>query len=235
MKKIVITILFFVATAPFVFSQEFRFGLTGSPVFSWMKIDGEEFQNEGSRLGFQYGLLLDQTIGNVERYAFSTGFIINMTGGQYSYTDTTPVAIDSISVITSRAKEVVAKVQYIEIPLTIKLRTNEVNYMTYYGQFGITPGINIRARGEFTSDPDPSGENASDLDLREDNNPDDIKCNIFNISLTLGAGLEYSMSENTALVGGVFFQNGFSGIINDKFDDNAAKLKQIGIRLGVLF
>lgn len=234
MKKIVITLVFIISVVPALLAQDFRFGLTGSPVFSWFKIDGENFQNEGSRAGFQYGLLFDQTIGSVERYAFSTGLIINITGGHYSYSDTTNI-VDSISVISERAKDVVAKVQYIEVPLTIKLRTNEVNYMTYYGQFGVTPGVNIKARGEYTSDPDPLGENTTDMNLKDKGNPDDLLYNLFNVSLTLGAGMEYSMSENTAIVAGVFFQNGFSGVISDRFDDNATKLKQIGIRLGVLF
>ncbi|MFN0275306.1 MAG: porin family protein [Chitinophagales bacterium] len=235
MKKIVICLLFFIATAPALFAQEFRFGLTASPVFSWLKIDGDNFQNDGSRIGFQYGLLFDQTIGSVERYAFSTGLIIDITGGQYTYTDTLTYTVDSILTTTPVDKSVVARVQYIEIPLSIKLRTNEVNYVTYYGQFGVVPGINIKARGDISVDPDPLTQSVEDINLKEDGTLDDITYNALDLSLVVGAGLEYSMSENTAIVAGLFFKNGFSGVISDKFDDNAMKLKQIGIRLGVLF
>ena len=55
------------------------------------------------------------------------------------------------------------------------------------------------------------------------------------MSLTLGAGLEYSMAENTAIMAGIFFQNGFANVIDDDIDDNSSTLKQFGIRLGVLF
>ncbi|MBC8048126.1 MAG: PorT family protein [Fimbriimonadaceae bacterium] len=233
MKKIVSIFLFFIAGIISVHAQEFRFGLTASPVFSWLKIDGEDFQNDGSRVGFQYGLLFDQTIGSVERYAFSTGLLIDITGGQYTYADT--VQVDSVT-FTPVVNSVVARVQYIEIPLTIKLRTNEINYMTYYGQFGVVPGINIKARGDFTVNPDPLSHSVEDINLKEDNNNvDELSYNDFDLSLIVGAGLEYSMSENTSIVAGIFFKNGFSGVISDRFDDNAMKLKQIGIRLGVLF
>lgn len=231
MKKIIIILCIFSVSLNQLSAQEFRFGLTASPVFSWLKIDGESFSNDGSRVGFQYGLLFDQTIGDVERYAFSSGFIINLTGGAYSYPDLT--AVDTTTITTEES--LIARVQYIEIPLTIKLRTNEINYLTYYGMFGVTPGFNIKARGEYTSTPDPLLLSNTDLNLREDGNPDELKYNLINMSLTLGAGLEYAMTENTAIVAGIFFQNGFSNVIQDKFDDNAMRLKQIGIRLGVLF
>jgi len=136
-------------------------------------------------------------------------------------------------------------VQYIEIPLTIKLRTNEVNYMTYYGLFGLTPGINISARGDVEIDPDPVGISQTDISLKDDNDFN-YKYGFFNVSLSVGAGVEYAMTENTAITGGIFFQNGFVNVINDDEstiggvalegrDDNNTTLKQFGIRLGVLF
>lgn len=223
MKKIIFALTLFCLTSDMLSAQQFRFGLTASPVFDWLKIDGTTFSNDGLKIGFQYGLLLDQTIGNVERYAFSTGFIINYVGESFSGTDSNGTTLN-----------VVPRVQYIEIPLTIKLRTNEINYITYYGLFGFTPGFNIKARGDFNVDPDPANISVQDINLRDDN-MFDVKYNLINLNLTLGVGLEYAMSENTAIIGGLFFQNGFTNVINDKVDDDNAQLKQIGIRLGVLF
>ena len=70
---------------------------------------------------FQYGLLFEPTIGSVERYAISTGVIVNMLGGFLTAEDTTLGNINTT-----------LRVQYIEIPATIKLRTNEINYFTYW-------------------------------------------------------------------------------------------------------
>ena len=222
MKKIIVTTMFFCALWSTVGAQEFRFGLTASPVFDWARVDGEQYENVGTKLGFQYGLLFDQTIGSVERYAFSTGILINYVN----------VGVDSIDENNVLTTEWTVRSQYIEIPLTIRLRTNEVNYFSYYGQFGLTPGICIKSRGDKSIGDIASYE---DINLRDKDNVTNIQTQLFNVSLTLGIGAEYSIAENTNIIGGIFFQNGFANIIDDYVDDNSAFLKQLGIRVGVLF
>jgi hypothetical protein len=39
--------------------------------------------------------------------------------------------------------------QYIEIPITMKLKTNEIGSLTYYVQIGVEPGWNLSAKGSF--------------------------------------------------------------------------------------
>ncbi len=224
MKKIILSVAIFCMVIGTVRAQEFRFGLTASPVFDWLRVEGDQSENIGTKVGFQYGLLFDQTIGSVERYAFSTGLIINYANSGITYVDTVgPVDITS---------EWDAKTQYIEIPLTVRLRTNEINYISYYGQFGVTPGICIKARGNYSIDGTVLYE---DINFRETDNESGSQYQMFNVSLTLGAGLEYSMAENTAIMAGIFFQNGFANVIDDDIEDNSSTLKQFGIRLGVLF
>lgn len=221
MKKILCSIAIICGLQQIVNAQEFRFGLTASPEFCWFGIHGDEIESDGPRLGFQYGLLFEPTIGSVERYAFSTGVIVNVAGGNISDADTAT----SLEIISN------IKAQYIEVPLTIKLRTNEVNYMTYYGLFGMTPGINIQARDHIE---DGNGNVLEeDLDIRDQNGTENYK--LFNVSLTLGAGVEYAMTENTAITGGIFFQNGFTNVFETAATSENIQLKQFGIRLGVLF
>ena len=222
MKKIILSTLFFCAIITTMHAQEFRFGLTASPVFDWTKVDGSLYEGEGTKAGFQYGLIFDQTIGSVERYAFSTGIIINYVNASVSATDT----------FTDIKATWTARSQYIEIPLTVRLRTNEINYFSYYGQFGLTPGFCIKSRGDLAIDNVTVYE---DINLRESDNLTNAQYQLFNVSLTLGVGTEYSIAENTNLIAGIFFQNGFANILGDDVDDNNAYLKQLGIRLGVLF
>ena len=221
MKKIVCLIAIICAFRFSAQAQDFRFGLTASPLFSWFGVGGSELESDGPRLGFQYGLLFEQTIGSVERYAVSTGVIVNITGGNLYATDT----ISTMEFYSN------IKAQYIEIPLTVKLRTNEVNYVTYYGLFGLTPGINIQARYHLED-----GDGTvyyDDEDIRD--NLDGVEYKLFNLSLTVGAGLEYAMTENTAITGGIFFQNGFLNVFESTATDENIQLKQLGIRLGVMF
>ena len=53
--------------------------------------------------------------------------------------------------------------------------------------------------------------------------------------MVLGWGSVFEVAENTAIMAGIFFQNGFANVIDDDIDDNSSTLKQFGIRLGVLF
>lgn len=220
MKKIVVVITLTLLTGYTVIAQNFRFGLTASPVFSWFGVGGNEIENDGLKLGFQYGLLFEPTIGGVDRYVFSTGLMINMVGGFLT-------ASDSVNTYYSTIRS-----HYIEVPLTLKLRTNEVNYMRYYGLIGVTPGINIKARYDLEDD---NGNLLIDDDnLREKTITGD-QWNLFNLSLTLGMGVEYALTETTILTGGIFFQNGFVNVYENSTTSENIQLKQLGLRIGMLF
>lgn len=220
MKKIVVILFISLLTGYSVTAQNFRFGLTASPLISWFGISGDDLKSDGVKIGFQYGLLFERNLGPGDNYVFSSGLIINSAGGFLKRED-------SLNAIYSTIRS-----GYIEIPLAIKLRTNEVNYMRYYGQFGLTPGINIKAR---LDQEDANGNDLfTDYNLKEETITGD-KWNLFNLSLTLGLGAEYSMTETTVLTAGVFFQNGFVNVFENSMTSENIQLKQFGVRLGVLF
>ncbi len=226
MKKIAFFFLYGLFAAMQVEAQEFSLGLTASPVISWFSANGNDVESDGPRLGFQYGLLVEPTLGGNERYALSTGIMINMIGGFLTGGE------DSLVYNSTH------RVQYLEIPLAAKLRTNEINYISYYGLFGFTPGINIKARydlkdanGDFIED--INGDPIEDVNLRGDDLAD--KYNLFNLSLTLGAGAEYSITETTTITAGIAFQNGFVNVYKSSLTDETIQMKQFVFRLGVMF
>ena len=71
--------------------------------------------------------------------------------------------------------------------------------------------------------------------------------NSVNLGWSLGGGIEYSISNGTALVGGIAFQSGFADLTTDKGttlqregrnpqeDDSSGKLNSIVIMLGIMF
>lgn len=193
-----------------------RFGLTFNPLMSWYRIDNKEIKNEGSRIGFQYGLTMDYNIDENERYALSTGLLIIHQGSKFK-------SASDLGIVATRTD----RLQYIELPITAKLKANEFNYMTIFGQIGMTPGVNIRARGDLMVEPDPTGALSF-----ENEKLDNI--NILNVSLTIGAGVEYALAENTSLVGGIFFNNGFFNVVDDSDGDKVA-VNNLALKIGVLF
>lgn len=196
-----------------------RFGLTATPLFQWPNILDPTTKNDAMKLGLQYGLLMDFLIGQNERYAFHTGFLHSMGGLRLAVAD----ADSSGPRIDKRN----LKVQHIDIPLSIRLRTNEIGYMTYYGQFGFTPGITVSRRIDQTS----SSEDAQFTFTNQKTK--DIKP--FTIPLSLGGGVEYSVGGGTSIMAGLFFDNGFTNFYDGSGVTDRITMRRIGLRIGVLF
>ena len=140
MKKILLSVLLVVLLVPMAFSLDpsgFRFGLKASPSVVWMRPETTNYTSDGLRVGFSYGLVGDIRLGDF--YDFSTGITINMVGGKLVYPF--KLSIEE-QVDLSRTY----KLNYLEIPLTIKMHTQEIGYLTYYGRFGFGAGVNLRSK-----------------------------------------------------------------------------------------
>ncbi|MCO5247633.1 MAG: PorT family protein [Chitinophagales bacterium] len=231
MKKILFTFTLglFSLTA---FSQtNFRFGFTTSPGFSWYSVDSKLQKSEGAKFTFNYGAIMDLNIGTDERYAISTGLDINLEGGK----------LRGFSLDKTAESSITAKVQYLEIPIALKLRSNEsAQNLTYYGSLGIINGFRIRARGKYAFQPDmvlgKSSIEESNIKIKDlPFYPSNIKkISPYQLSLHFEAGIEYRVSDNTSVIGGLYFRNGFTNIVKDS-DDDRVVARGIGIRLGVMF
>jgi opacity protein-like surface antigen len=126
------------------------------------------------------------------------------------------------------------KLQYIELPLTIKLMTNEIGYMRYYAVVGAGNAFNIRARADYVVP--QYYANAPTLvekfeEVTDENLQDDIA--LYKASLIVGAGLEYNFSGNTSLVTGITYNNGFTNILD--VDGVKARAHYLELTVGVFF
>ncbi|MCO5275167.1 MAG: PorT family protein [Flavobacteriales bacterium] len=197
-----------------------RFGIKVAPNFGWINPDTKELKNDGARFGYTFGLMGDFMIGANQNYAFATGLFLNNVGGKSTYPS------DKQNLITE------SKYQYIELPLTLKLKTNEIGYMTYYGQIGFGTAFNIRAK----SDLDTFNERGEIVRVTDEDIMDNTQ--LFKASLIVGAGLEFNFSGNTSAMIGVTYNNGFTNINKDiKVGDKELKAKQnyLELSLGVFF
>jgi hypothetical protein len=214
-------------------AQGLRFGIQTNPGLTWVSADNNQVSSNGVRFAFDFGLVVDYVFGAEERYAFNSGLNLFVTGAKLkgTITDTSKTILQS---------EVTARINYLEIPLTIKLRSNEVGYFTFYGQLGLVPAFAIRSRADYSIETNsPNG-----IVTMEEKNvkfndvpayPNDIsKVKAFNLGLHTEAGMEYDISENTALVTGIYFNTGFIDMFKDG-DDERIVPRSMGVRIGVLF
>ncbi len=195
--------------------RTYRFGLHFSPNVSWLKTNTTNYRSDGSRIGFSYGLSFEYFM--TKNYLFSTGINMLQSGGKYSYKGSLDVSdVANIDTHVPADVDVVYKLKYVEIPLLLKLRTNEIGYLTYFGQFGLNMAFNYGAKSEYNYFTTYAGGLGFDNNTNIKDNGASDEINWINLSLVVGAGVEYSISGNTSLALGVTFNNGFINQLDTK-------------------
>jgi hypothetical protein len=196
----------------------FRLGLTAHPTIGWVK--PETGKSNGVNLGFSYGLMADFNFA--ENYSFTTGLTITTINGKSTELDPSPYHDASLNPGIT-AYDLKYKLQYVEIPLTLKLKTEKIGDVRWYGQFGLSNDFNIGARQDVSL----AGRVLYD-DLHVKKN-----INFYRAGLIIGAGLEYDVAKNTSVTTGLTFNNGFTDISDDK--SRSVKNHYLGINFGVFF
>jgi hypothetical protein len=202
--------------------QKFHFGLKASPVFSWARIEAPGAESNGLRIGFTYGLMTEFAF--TRNYAFATGVDVSYRGGKYKQkvTGINTVNLQFETIDINRTQ----KFQIIDIPLTLKLKTNEIGYIKYYGMFGGVPGFIVQAHENIES----SNQNVV-TDKSKRGNQSDFS--FFNVSLHVGLGIEYNLGGSTAFTTGIHYSNGLIDVWKEK--NSQMRLDAITLNIGVLF
>lgn len=197
----------------------FRLGLTAHPTIGWVK--PEDGKGNGVNIGFSYGLIGDFNFA--ENYSFSTGLMVTTINGKSTEFNVSPYndLIDTTNPTT--AYDLKYKLQYIEIPITVKLKTAKVGDLRWYGQFGLSNGFNIGAK----QDAESGGQGlANDENIYK-------YTNLYRAGLIIGGGGEFDVADNTSITAGITFNNGFTDISDDK--NRNVRNHYIGINFGVFF
>jgi opacity protein-like surface antigen len=196
----------------------FRLGLTTHPTIGWVK--PETGKSNGVNLGFSYGLMADFNFA--ENYSFATGLTITSINGKSTEINPSPYH-DAIANPNPTAYDLKYMLQYVEIPLTLKLKTEKIGDVRWYGQFGLSNDFNIGARQNVFLG---SKTLVDDMHIKKD-------INFYRAGLIIGAGVEYDVAKNTSVTTGLTFNNGFTDISDDK--SRSVRNHFIGINFGVFF
>ncbi|WP_207426811.1 porin family protein [Pedobacter sp. SYSU D00535] len=190
-----------------------QLGFTVSPNLGWLSTPGSN-SNEGDRsprVGISYGVIAD--LGFARNYFFGTGFTLTRINSR-----------DDISAENVTNKRI-NSLQYIEVPLTLKLKSNEGQMARFYGQFGLGTGIKVRATQDYEyRDTDGNTASGNNVNISDDTN-------IFRLSLIAGAGAEWNIGRNLNIQTGVTFNNGFT----NAFTNDDSKNSYVALNLGVFF
>ncbi len=220
--------------------MDIHFGFQASPSFSSMSSSSNDIVGVGSNLGLKLGLIGENRFSDNYALSFGIGFHFN-SGGSLNYksrgkfwSNSDYILRDSIVSAGARLKY---SLQYLEIPIGLRMRTQEFGRYRYYIEPALAIGIRTQARGTITTDKG---------DIESINITDEV--NAFQLLWSVGGGTEYSIANNTALMLGIYYQSGFTGVAADnsnttypttaaagKIDDSKRTTGNLTIRIAVMF
>jgi hypothetical protein len=220
MKKLFLT-LAALAVAPAAFAQV-EIGLKVSPSISYLRTNSQsnDFQNGNSKLGFGGGIFIDYFFG--ENYAFNTGLFLTGKGGSYSYKENSVLGTPAAGTTTVTQK---LGIDYLELPVTIKLFTNEISPGTrLYFQVGPSVAVPVGARingDKYTSD--PFNNNA------QTKSSDRVFAVDFNVLGSVGA--EYQLGHSTKVLTGISYHHGLVDL--DRYFEKDRGFSDVSIKNSV--
>lgn len=215
MKK---TCLFILGLAlSFGAAAQSKIGIKLSPTLSTYRIDyaGKDlaFSSDGVGGRFVFGPVYDHFIS--DNYSFSTGLLYAPKRVAFQIRE----AGNPGNILTNRSESY--NLQYLQVPLTLKLFTNELALDTrLFFQLGGIVEVKINEK--------PNVEE----------NPTITRFQFFDAGLHLGAGVEHRLGYNTILFGGFFYNRGLINAVSKTVERvEGLKINNdiLGLDLGVKF
>lgn len=221
----------------------FHFGLKASPALSWFAPSDKKITSNGVGFGFGYGLITE--FGFTKNYAFSTGLEVLNAGGKINFPKTSDktyyTVLNDVTSLqdTFFLQQRTYKLRYVNVPLLLKLKTNQIGAMTYFGEFGFDVSFKWRALANDDVIKDNTESTRPDVDISKD-------ISFLRLAMNLGLGAEYNLSGATSLVFSLNYNNGFTNALHNSSKmlfvnkTNAAFAQKavfnyVGLSVGVLF
>lgn len=206
--------------------EEVHLGLALAP--NWSHGISRDYAHEplDANLRFGYKFIFDWKF--TDTYAIGSGVNVFHAGGKVGFL----TAADTSSL---RFVEWGVRNQYVEVPITFKMRTKEVGYTTYYGQFGVGLGLNVRSEVDARSylSWGRSSQDAAWAPVADETGGGeairmafDDQTRLFRPSLIVGVGAERSLLGKTAVCMGLAYNMGLS---NQYIDQNIVRTNTSGM------
>lgn len=221
--------------------------------------------NNGLGLGFSYGVTSDFSMFKSSNYWFGTELSVSTipvqckSNSELRNVKAKAGSLGTYDTITYKADKVefTYKIQYLQIPLTIKMKTDEIGNMKYCFQFGVAPSFAMRKKLTTTTlDADPIYPANKGISFHDPNNTDDDvyqfsgtriptspsgeteydfedNINTVRLPLIIGASIEYKLTGNTMFTAGLRFDNSITDFFKDSRVSGRSNL--IGLSAGILF
>jgi len=194
--------------------RKFRMGLNVAPAVDFFTTNTTGVSADAARFKFGAGLMAEYAITN--NYAFVFGLEWKGAGAALAYENAYYESQQqSTKGETFRLMTRNYRNDYINIPISMKLMTNEIGYFTYFAQVGADLSVLVSSKaldnGAFVDGAGAINPNPVEIDYRDVYN----QSSFGNVRLRVGAGAEWNFSGNTSLVFSVTYHHGFIDVLRD--------------------
>lgn len=217
MTRLVLILAFILMVAK-MNGQGLEISVHADPQLTWITSDEAHVNGNGAILGLNTGVEFD--VFFMPHYAFTFGVDLNNQGGNLVYTDSIDFQQTNGTLEIPAGSSLKHNLQYLGVPLGLKLKSAELGYTTFYVHGGLSPLFNLKA----TTSSDPL------MHVRENIKPE---VHMFSMNYFIAAGIEYRLAGNTAVIFGFKWSAGFNDVTDNDFANN--NLNSAGLNLGVIF
>ena len=207
MKKKILLGIFALAVAFQASAQDkaFNFGFKVAPAISWLSIDNQLKEADGSNVKCNWGFFGAWNFA--ENFSLASGFNVNFLGGNYK--EIFPVGSEALGYY--RKDKI--RLGELELPVAFQMRTNDINDFKFYVQIGLASGYIFRAKD------------------KDDKNIDNRH---LNTSYFVAGGVEYAVTGGVSLIGQLKYNGGLTSVMSTShFAKTKANFVELG--LGVMF
>ncbi len=189
-------------------SRNLKFGLAGGPSINWLNMKTDDAVSSKTTATFNYGLYTDFKLAGSSNYYFSTGLIIQNYRFGLEYQG---ASINSSGVVVNSFIEHALQLNYLELPIGLKLRSDEIGYAHIAGWFGLGTAFRLNGNHEIA---ERFNEGVKAVELNENYNDVSPYSKVSKLSLKIGGEYERKITGETFFVIGATFENGLTNILN---------------------
>lgn len=199
-KKIIFFFIIALIPCRVSIAQDYRYGIYVAPAISWFKTDVVNVNNKGARTGFLFSISAERHL--TDNWHFSSGLAFTTASARLVNANNSFFRFPDHTSTIAAGEPVIYRLQYISMPVGIKIKTSERGYFTYFAEFGLDPKVVINGRVDIPS-----------LDIKGKFAMTEIRR--FNAGYHITAGAEYSIDGNTSLILGLGYETNIFDITKD--------------------
>ena len=224
-------------------TKNFRFGLKGNLDACWLSPDNErEFSSDGVGIGYGWGLQMEFKLGKTTSLATGIDLSTFSAGLNYSNTDLSAYKatyysidnnfdfVDLSDMDSSGIQGAIShqllnrkyKLNYVNVPFALKMKTKEIGYLTYFGEFGANIAFKTKAKVDDICNAvawDTTSNSFADVVMNVTDNTDlDVAkgTQAIRAGILVGAGAEYNISGTTSMFFSLHYNLFITNMITSK-------------------